>query len=30
VNVTGPQQDNDIVADIVTGDAQVGDNVRDE
>lgn len=30
VNVTGPQQENNIVADIVTGDAQVGDNVRNE
>ncbi len=30
VNVTGPQQDNDTVADIASGDAQVGDNVRDE
>ncbi|HZI32242.1 MAG TPA: hypothetical protein VFF11_07860 [Candidatus Binatia bacterium] len=30
VNVTGPKNDNNIVADIVTGDAQVGDSVRDE
>jgi hypothetical protein len=30
VKVTGPQSDNNIVADIVTGDAQVGDEVRDQ
>ena len=30
VKVTGPQRDNNIVADLVTGDAQVGDEVRDQ
>jgi len=30
VKVTGPQRDNNIVADLVTGDAQVGDDVRDQ
>jgi hypothetical protein len=30
VKITGPQQDNDIVADLVTGTAQVGDEVRDQ
>lgn len=30
VRVTGPQQDNNIVADIVSGDAQVGDAVSDQ
>jgi len=30
VKVTGPQRDNDIVADLVTGTAQVGDEVRDQ
>lgn len=30
VRVTGPQQDNNIVADIVSGDAQVGDTVSDK
>ena len=30
VKITGPQQENDIVADIVTGDAQVGDAVREQ
>ena len=30
VKITGPQQDNNIVADIVSGDAQVGDEVRDK
>jgi hypothetical protein len=29
LKVTGPQNDNDIVADLITGDAQVGDEVRD-
>jgi hypothetical protein len=28
--ITGPQNDNNIVADLVTGDAQVGDEVRDQ
>ena len=28
--VTGPQRDNNIVADLVSGDAQVGDEVRDQ
>lgn len=30
VMVTGPQQDNNIVADLVSGEAQVGDQVRDQ
>ncbi|HXA45820.1 MAG TPA: hypothetical protein VNZ25_09965 [Candidatus Angelobacter sp.] len=30
VKITGPRQDNNIVADLLSGDAQVGDNVRDE
>ena len=30
VEITGPQRDNDIVADLVTGEAQVGDEVRDQ
>ena len=30
VKITGPQQDNNIVADLVSGAAQVGDTVRDE
>ena len=30
VNVTGPQQDNDIVADLTEGEAQAGDEVRDQ
>jgi len=30
LKVTGPQRDNNIVADLVTGDAQVGDEVRDQ
>lgn len=30
VRVTGPQQENNTVADIISGDAQVGDTVRDE
>jgi hypothetical protein len=30
VKVTGPQRDNNIVADLVTGEAQVGDDVRDQ
>ena len=30
VKVTGPQRDNNIVADLVNGDAQVGDEVRDQ
>ena len=30
VKITGPAQDNDIVADLISGDAQVGDAVRDE
>jgi hypothetical protein len=29
VKVTGPQRDNNIVADLVNGEAQVGDEVRD-
>jgi hypothetical protein len=28
--ITGPQNDNNIVADLLTGDAQVGDEVRDQ
>ena len=30
VKVTGPQRDNDTVADVTTGDAQVGDDVREQ
>ena len=30
VKITGPQQDNNVVADLLSGDAQVGDTVRDE
>ena len=30
VKVTGPQQENNIVADLVSGEAQVGDTVRDQ
>jgi len=30
VRITGPQQENDIVADLTSGDAQVGDTVRDQ
>ena len=30
VKITGPQRENNIVADLVTGEAQVGDEVRDQ
>jgi hypothetical protein len=30
VKITGPQQDNDIVADLIAGDAQEGDDVRQQ
>jgi hypothetical protein len=30
VHVSGPQQNNEIVADMVSGDAQVGDTVSDK
>ena len=30
VHVTGPQQDSNIVADLISGEAQVGDAVRDQ
>lgn len=30
VNVTGPQSDDNTVADLVSGDAQTGDEVRDQ
>jgi hypothetical protein len=30
VKITGPQRDNNIVADVISGDAQVGDEVRDQ
>ena len=30
IRVTGPQQDSNIVADLVSGDAQVGDTVSDK
>ena len=30
VKITGPQSDNDVVADLVTGTAQVDDEVRDQ
>jgi hypothetical protein len=30
VKITGPQRENNTVADLVTGEAQVGDEVRDQ
>jgi hypothetical protein len=30
IKITGPQRDNNIVADLVSGEAQVGDEVRDQ
>jgi hypothetical protein len=30
LKVTGPQNDDNIVADLVNGDAQTGDEVRDQ
>lgn len=30
VRVTGPQQENNVVADLVSGDAQIGDTVSDK
>ncbi|MGA2787393.1 MAG: hypothetical protein ABSF60_07685 [Verrucomicrobiota bacterium] len=30
VKITGPQRENNIVADLVTGEAQMGDEVRDQ
>lgn len=30
VKITGPQKDNDIVADLTTGDAEAGDDVREQ
>ena len=30
VKITGPQRDNDVVADLVTGTAQAGDEVREQ
>lgn len=30
VRITGPQSDNNIVADVVSGEAQAGDTVRDQ
>ncbi|HEY1717285.1 MAG TPA: hypothetical protein VGH42_03210 [Verrucomicrobiae bacterium] len=30
VKITGPQSNNDIVADLIAGDTQVGDEVRDQ
>jgi hypothetical protein len=30
IRITGPQQDNDTVADLVEGDAQEGDDIRDQ
>jgi hypothetical protein len=30
VRITGPQTENNIVADLATGDAQAGDDVRDQ
>ncbi|MGO8764923.1 MAG: hypothetical protein ACLQSR_07280 [Limisphaerales bacterium] len=30
VKITGPQRNTDIVADVVTGDAQTGDDVRNQ
>ena len=30
VKITGPQRENDVVADLTAGDAQVGDDVREQ
>ena len=30
VKITGPQRDNDIVGDLTTGDAEAGDDVREQ
>jgi hypothetical protein len=30
VKITGPQRDNDIVADLTTGEAEAGDDVRQQ
>jgi len=30
VRITGPQTENNIVADVATGDAEIGDEVRDQ
>jgi hypothetical protein len=30
VKITGPQRDNNVIADLITGEAQVGDEVRDQ
>jgi hypothetical protein len=30
VKITGPQQESNIVADLVSGDARAGDTVREE
>jgi hypothetical protein len=30
VKITGPQRDNDTVADLIEGDAQQGDDVREQ
>lgn len=30
IKITGPQQDNDTVADVIEGDAQKGDDVREQ
>jgi len=30
VKITGPQRENDIVADLTTGDAEAGDDVREQ
>jgi hypothetical protein len=30
VKITGPQRDSNVVADLVTGEARVGDEVRDQ
>ncbi|HEV2453952.1 MAG TPA: hypothetical protein VGY98_06800 [Verrucomicrobiae bacterium] len=30
VKITGPQRDNDVVADLTTGDAEAGDDVRNQ
>ena len=30
VKITGPQRDNDTVADLTTGDAEAGDEVREQ
>ncbi len=30
IRITGPERDNDVVADVIDGDAHMGDEVRDQ